>query len=257
MPGGGTLTIDTENVAVDDDFAAARPALSSWTDTFGCVSSDTGSGMSRDVLDRAFEPFFTTKAKGEGSGLGLATVYGIITQAGGYAEIYSEPGLGTTFTALLPATDQTPVRRRASSPEPCAPSGRRDRPGRRGRGGDARGHPTNPDPQRPQVLVAGSGEEAITLAVDAPGAHRPTADRRDHAAHARQGGRRADRGHPTRTSGCCTCRATPNPSSRPKARWPRASASSRSRSPSSSCSQKPVRCSIPEVRRFRGHAART
>ncbi len=82
--------------------------------------SDTGSGMDPDVLQRAFEPFFTTKPKGEGSGLGLATVYGIITQWGGVAQMYSEPSLGTTFTALLPATqevtraDDEPGRRRVA-----------------------------------------------------------------------------------------------------------------------------------------------
>jgi CheY-like chemotaxis protein len=65
--------------------------------------------MPRDVVNRAFEPFFTTKPKGEGSGLGLATVYGIITQAGGHVQIYSEPGIGTTLRALLPVTDVTPA----------------------------------------------------------------------------------------------------------------------------------------------------
>jgi hypothetical protein len=65
---------------------------------------DTGTGMPPEVMDRAFEPFFTTKPKGEASGLGLATVYGIITQAGGSVRIYSEPGLGTTVIIWLPVT---------------------------------------------------------------------------------------------------------------------------------------------------------
>jgi CheY-like chemotaxis protein len=74
---------------------------------YACLKvSDTGTGMPKNVIDRAFEPFYTTKAKGEGTGLGLATVYGIITQADGYVQIYSEPGLGTTFTILLPETSQ-------------------------------------------------------------------------------------------------------------------------------------------------------
>src|ERR1051326_6775630 len=75
--------------------------------------SDTGEGMPPEVMTRAFEPFFSTKPKGEGSGLGLATVYGIVTQAGGGAHFYSEPGLGTTFTALFPASEEAVVR-----PEP-------------------------------------------------------------------------------------------------------------------------------------------
>jgi signal transduction histidine kinase len=71
--------------------------------------------MPQDVIDRAFEPFFTTKAKGAGTGLGLATVYGIIAHAGGHVQIYSEPGLGTTFTILLPETSQ-PVPEPAPAP---------------------------------------------------------------------------------------------------------------------------------------------
>jgi hypothetical protein len=102
MPQGGTLTIDTGNITVDEPYAAARPTLQPG-DYVRLRVSDTGTGMDATTVQRAFEPFFTTKAPGEGSGLGLATVYGIIAQAGGYAQIYSEPGRGTTVTALLPA----------------------------------------------------------------------------------------------------------------------------------------------------------
>ncbi|ABW15775.1 PAS/PAC sensor hybrid histidine kinase [Parafrankia sp. EAN1pec] len=104
MPGGGTLTIDTSNVSVDDETAAAHPGLCSGRFVHLRVS-DSGTGMSPEVAARAFEPFFTTKTKGEGSGLGLATVYGIITQAGGHVEILSTANVGTTVSALLPAVD--------------------------------------------------------------------------------------------------------------------------------------------------------
>jgi PAS domain S-box-containing protein len=114
MPTGGTLTIETDPLTVDDHYAAHRPGLRVGSYARLRVS-DTGTGMSQDVLDRAFEPFFTTKPRGQGTGLGLATIYGIVTQAGGHAQIYSESGRGTTFTALLPATDEP-----AAAPEPTA-----------------------------------------------------------------------------------------------------------------------------------------
>jgi PAS domain S-box-containing protein len=105
MPNGGTLTIETTNTVVDEEYAASRAEIS--PGPYVCVKvSDTGAGMPTDVIDRAFEPFFTTKPKGEGSGLGLATVYGIVTQAGGNVRIYSESGLGTTVTVLFPVTEQ-------------------------------------------------------------------------------------------------------------------------------------------------------
>jgi PAS domain S-box-containing protein len=106
MPSGGTLSIDTEPVTVDDHYAAYHPGVRVGR-YMRLRVADTGTGMDQATIDRAFEPFFTTKPKGHGTGLGLATIYGIITQAGGYAQINSEPGVGTTFTALFPATRET------------------------------------------------------------------------------------------------------------------------------------------------------
>jgi len=100
MVAGGTLTIDTSVRAItetDTSFVGAPPG------SYVCFRvSDTGVGMSAEVRDRAFEPFFTTKPRGEGSGLGLATVYGIVSQSGGYTRIYTDEGVGTSITILLP-----------------------------------------------------------------------------------------------------------------------------------------------------------
>ncbi len=120
MPAGGKLTIDTANITVDHAYAAGRPGLPPGRYARLRVS-DTGAGMPPEILARVFEPFFTTKAKGHGTGLGLATFYGIITGAGGHAQIYSEPGLGTTVTALLPAT--TGHTARPPAPPAAAPRG--------------------------------------------------------------------------------------------------------------------------------------
>jgi len=106
MPDGGVLTIDTANVEIDAPYASSRPELSPGPYVRLRVS-DTGTGMPREVAERAFDPFYTTKPAGQGTGLGLATVYGIVEQAGGRAQIYSEAGIGTTFSALLPATERT------------------------------------------------------------------------------------------------------------------------------------------------------
>ena len=108
MPTGGKLSIDTDNTLVDAAYAEGRPNLEPGRYARLRVS-DTGIGMDRETLAKVFEPFFTTKQKGQGTGLGLATVYGIITQAGGHPQLYSEPGRGTTFIALLPVTDQAPL----------------------------------------------------------------------------------------------------------------------------------------------------
>jgi hypothetical protein len=121
MPGGGKLTIDTANITVDEAYADNRPGLKPGRYARLRVS-DTGTGMSPEVLARVFEPFFSTKPKGKGTGLGLATFYGIITGAGGYAQVYSEPGLGTTVTGLLPATGEAAAR--SAGPPAAAPRGR-------------------------------------------------------------------------------------------------------------------------------------
>jgi PAS domain S-box-containing protein len=117
MTGGGTLTIATGNAEVDPAYAASRANLPPGQ-YVALKVSDNGPGMSPEVIDRAFEPFFTTKPKGIGSGLGLATVYGIVTQAGGNVRIYSEAGLGTTITVLLPVTSQTALPAEHHADEP-------------------------------------------------------------------------------------------------------------------------------------------
>ncbi len=115
MPTGGKLVIDCENVNVDDAYAAGRPGLKPGRYVRIRVT-DTGTGMDAATLLRVFEPFFTTKPKGQGTGLGLATVYGIVNQAGGDISIYSELGVGTRAHVLLPASDEAPSRPAAVTP---------------------------------------------------------------------------------------------------------------------------------------------
>jgi nitrogen-specific signal transduction histidine kinase/ActR/RegA family two-component response regulator len=101
MAGGGKLTIETDNIHLDEDYAASNPEVKAGDYAMLAVT-DTGTGMPPDVVARAFEPFFTTKAAGKGTGLGLSMIYGFAKQSAGHLKIYSEVGHGTTMRLYLP-----------------------------------------------------------------------------------------------------------------------------------------------------------
>ena len=101
MPGGGRLTIETCNAHLDNAYAAKQRDVIAGQYVCICVT-DTGTGMTKDTMEKAFEPFFTTKPTGQGTGLGLSMIYGFTRQSEGYARIYSEIGDGTTIKLYLP-----------------------------------------------------------------------------------------------------------------------------------------------------------
>jgi len=115
MPTGGKVTITTGNSFLDEEYCREHEELTPGQYVQVAVA-DTGTGMSKEVLERVFEPFFTTKEEGQGTGLGLAQVYGFVKQSGGHVEIDSEPGKGTTVRMFLPrlsgkdAVEQAPER---------------------------------------------------------------------------------------------------------------------------------------------------
>ena len=168
MSQGGKLTLRTANVVLDEAFTASRLEVSPGPYVLLEVS-DTGHGMDESTLAHIFEPFFTTREKGQGTGLGLSMVYGIVKQSGGHIEVESAPGKGATFKVYFPRIEEEEQQRKSAPAETTLPGGTEtvllveDEPEIRGLIREvlsAQGY---------SVLEAGNGEEALRLSGELPG----------------------------------------------------------------------------------------
>lgn len=161
MPGGGVITLETANVEIDESYRRSRPVARPGSYVMLAVS-DTGTGMDAETQARIFEPFFTTKAQGRGTGLGLATVYGIVKQSNGFIWVYSELGRGTTFKVYLPRITAAARALSAGGETAAAASGRtvlvvEDNPAVRGLTRELLGR------QGYRVVEAGSAAAAVAV----------------------------------------------------------------------------------------------
>jgi CheY-like chemotaxis protein len=124
MPHGGALVVETFGAELTPDYARHHAGVPIRPGRYVVLSvSDTGHGMDRETMSHVFEPFFTTKAIGQGTGLGLSTVYGIVKQSDGYVWAYSEPGRGASFKVYLPAVSEEVAAAPAPAPRPAAVGG--------------------------------------------------------------------------------------------------------------------------------------
>ena len=169
MPRGGTISVETFGTELTSAYARAKPGTAVHAGDYIVVAvTDTGHGMDKETLSHIFEPFFTTKGVGQGTGLGLSTVYGIVKQSEGYVWAYSEPGQGTTFKIYLPVRSGSAVTGQKKSVPVQARAGERilvvedEAPVRRmmKRALEDAGY---------RVLDAGSGDEALDIAAGSAG----------------------------------------------------------------------------------------